>query len=200
MSVSGLGAQPGYQRAVFAAIASRSGLAPHVIAYWLTSAKSAAAAASFSSCGAAKSGKPWARLTAPASTASRFISRMTDSVNDSALALIRRMARSVTAGSAVHAPARSAPAAAALAAGRGGPRRRWRFAYAASAMTNSATAMITTIPTIGPPTPTRSPWSATTATTIARQPIAASSPVVGRARPVAGPRDEHRETEDAPRT
>jgi hypothetical protein len=74
------------------AIARRSGRAPHVIAYWLTSAKSAAAAASLRSVGAGKSGKPCARLTAPASTASRFISRMTDSVNEAALRLIRRIA------------------------------------------------------------------------------------------------------------
>src|SRR5262245_60802141 len=76
-------------------MARRSGGAPATIAYWLTSAKRAAAAASLSSVGAGKSGKPWARLTAPASTASRFISRMTDSVKLSALRLIRRMAGSL---------------------------------------------------------------------------------------------------------
>src|SRR4026207_497309 len=89
ISVSGSGSQPGYVRAVLAEIASRSGFAPHVIAYWLTSAKSAAAAASLISSGAGKSGKPWARLTAPCATASRLVSRMTDSVNRSAFALIR---------------------------------------------------------------------------------------------------------------
>src|SRR6266536_601311 len=40
-------------------------------------------AAAFTSSGASKSGKPWARLTAPCSSASRVISRMTDSVNRS---------------------------------------------------------------------------------------------------------------------
>src|ERR1044072_5240188 len=70
-------------------MASRSGLAPQVMAYWLTSAKTASAAACLSSAGAAKSGKPWARLTAPWAIAIRFISRMTDSVKRSALALIR---------------------------------------------------------------------------------------------------------------
>ena len=46
-----------------AAMASRSGLAPQVTAYWLTSASIAALAASFSSAGAGKSGNPCARLT-----------------------------------------------------------------------------------------------------------------------------------------
>src|SRR5215207_5059355 len=76
-------------------MARRSGGAPATIAYWLTSANSAAAAASLSSVGAGKSGKPWARLTAPAWTARRFISRMTDSVKLSALRLMRRMAGSL---------------------------------------------------------------------------------------------------------
>ena len=58
--------QPGKWRAVVAAIASRSGLLPQVIAYWLMSSRTAAAAASLSSGGHGKSGKPWARLTAPA--------------------------------------------------------------------------------------------------------------------------------------
>src|SRR5262245_64432970 len=52
------------------------------------SSRIASTAASLVSAGAGKSGKPWARLTAPAATASRFISRMTDSVNRSALPLI----------------------------------------------------------------------------------------------------------------
>ena len=60
-----------------------------MIAYWLMSASTAAATAALSSGGQAKSGKPWARLTAPAATASRFISRMTDSVKPSAFAEIR---------------------------------------------------------------------------------------------------------------
>ena len=63
-------------------------LAPQVMAYWLMSSATAAAAAALSSGGHGKSGKPWARLTAPAATASRFISRMTDSVKRSALAEI----------------------------------------------------------------------------------------------------------------
>ena len=89
--VSGsIASQPGKWRGVVAAIASRSGLLPQVMAYWLMSASTAAATAAFSSGGQAKSGKPCARLTAPAATARRFISRMTDSVNRSALAEIDR--------------------------------------------------------------------------------------------------------------
>ena len=42
-----------------------------------------------SSGGQAKSGNPWARLTAPWSIACRFISRMTDSVKLAAFAEIR---------------------------------------------------------------------------------------------------------------
>src|SRR6187402_3497886 len=65
------------------------------------SSATAAAAAALSSGGHGKSGKPWARLTAPAATASRFISRMTDSLKRSALAEIlgRAMARSLSPGS-----------------------------------------------------------------------------------------------------
>ena len=44
----------------------------------------ASAAASLSSGGHAKSGNPWARLTAPWAAASRLMSRITDSVNDAA--------------------------------------------------------------------------------------------------------------------
>src|SRR5207342_3514004 len=79
------------------AIASRRAFAPHVMAYWLMSSWTAFAAASFSSGGHGKSGNPWARLTAPCCTASRFISRMTDSVKLAALAEIRGwlMARSL---------------------------------------------------------------------------------------------------------
>ena len=87
--VSGSTTQPGWKRSVFAAMASRSGFAPQVIAYWLTSSWSASMAAPRSSQGLSKSGKPWARLTAPASTASRFISRMTDSVKLADLAEMR---------------------------------------------------------------------------------------------------------------
>src|SRR5690349_10237743 len=93
--VSGSTTHSGWKRAVFAAIASRSGFEPNVIAYWLWSAFTASVTAAFSSGGQAKSGNPWARLTAPAATASRFISRMTDSVNDSALRLIWSMRGSV---------------------------------------------------------------------------------------------------------
>ena len=64
--VSGsIGDQPGKCSTVEVAIASRSGFAPQVIAYWLMSSWRARAAASFSSGGQAKSGKPCARLTAP---------------------------------------------------------------------------------------------------------------------------------------
>src|SRR5437762_8432316 len=61
-------------------MASRNGLAPHVIAYWLMSASIARLAASLISSGAAKSGKPCARLIALCLIASRVMSRMTDSV------------------------------------------------------------------------------------------------------------------------
>ena len=94
----GVDRAPGREVAgVDVAIASRSGFAPQVIAYWLMSSWTALAAASFSSGGQAKSGNPWARLTAPCWTASRFISRMTDSVKLAALAEIRGrlMARSL---------------------------------------------------------------------------------------------------------
>ena len=49
--VSGSIAQPGWNRVVLAAIASRSGFAPQVIAYWLMSAWIASAAAALSSAG-----------------------------------------------------------------------------------------------------------------------------------------------------
>ena len=88
--VSGsMGAQPGKCSTVDDAIAPRRLFAPHVMAYWLMSSWTARAAASLSSDGQAKSGKPWARLTAPASTARRFISRMTDSVKLAALTEMR---------------------------------------------------------------------------------------------------------------
>src|SRR5215475_1212897 len=66
----------------------RNGRAPHVMAYWFTSARMAATAASLISAGAAKSGKPWARLIAPCETARRVISRMTDSVNVAAFSVV----------------------------------------------------------------------------------------------------------------
>src|SRR6516225_1945627 len=55
---------------------------PQVIAYWLTSAWMAAHAASLIACGAAKSGKPCARLMPASPCATRIlrvISRITDS-------------------------------------------------------------------------------------------------------------------------
>src|SRR5215475_2255728 len=70
--------------------ASRRGFAPQVMAYWLMSAEMAWRAASLISSGAAKSGKPCERLTALCFSARRVISRMTDSVNCSALAEIMR--------------------------------------------------------------------------------------------------------------
>src|SRR3990170_1144529 len=54
------------------------------MAYWLISASIARQAASLSSDGAAKSGKPCARLTASCAMAKRVISRMTDSVKEAA--------------------------------------------------------------------------------------------------------------------
>ena len=69
------------------AIASRRLLAPHVIAYWFTSAAMASCAACLISAGAEKSGNPCARLMAPYCMAWRVISRMTDSVKCSTLSL-----------------------------------------------------------------------------------------------------------------
>src|ERR1700733_3047879 len=62
-------------------MASRKGLAPHVMGYWLKSASMASLAARLMSSGALKSGKPCARFTAFDSIARRVISRITDSVN-----------------------------------------------------------------------------------------------------------------------
>src|SRR5712691_9421883 len=73
-------------RSNFSTIASRSGFAPQVMAYWLMSSEIACRAASLISAGAAKSGKPCERLTALCFIARRVISRMTDSVNCSAFA------------------------------------------------------------------------------------------------------------------
>ena len=86
-----------YVRRYLAAMASRNGFAPQVIAYWLMSAEIAARAASLSSSGAPKSGKPWARFTAPWRNASRVISRMTDSVNW-LVRLLRKRSRLRSAG------------------------------------------------------------------------------------------------------
>jgi hypothetical protein len=83
-SVSGSTSSP-RNHFVFSAIASRKSLAPHVIAYWLTSSPMARAAARLRSSGAGKSGNPCERLTAPCLSASRVISRMTDSVKRLAL-------------------------------------------------------------------------------------------------------------------
>src|SRR6187551_2778963 len=93
MFCSGSTGQPGYQCIVLAAIASRNGLAPHVMAYWLMSAATASMAACLISAGAAKSGKPWARLMAPWRLASRVISRITDSPKVLALAEMRGTGR-----------------------------------------------------------------------------------------------------------
>ena len=68
------------------------GFAPQVMAYWLMSSEMAWRAASLISAGAEKSGKPWERLTALCWMAERVISRMTDSVNCSALAESMRRA------------------------------------------------------------------------------------------------------------
>ena len=53
-----------YHSRYFRTIASRSRLEPQVMAYWLMSAWMAAAAASLSTWGAGKFGKPCARLMA----------------------------------------------------------------------------------------------------------------------------------------
>src|SRR5437667_1628553 len=78
-SVSGSTVMP-YQSAYLRASASRSRLAPQVMAYWLMSARIAREAASLMTSGAGKLGKPCARLMAPCSLATRVIQRMTDSV------------------------------------------------------------------------------------------------------------------------
>src|SRR5438552_12267151 len=78
-SVSGFTTIP-YQSWYFLARASRSRLAPQVIAYWLTLSRIARIAASFRTSGQGKLGNPWAKLMAPCSLASRVMPRMTDSV------------------------------------------------------------------------------------------------------------------------
>ncbi len=57
ISASGSTVMP-YQSAYFRASASRSRLAPHVMAYWFTSSRIAFAAASLRTSGAAKLGNP----------------------------------------------------------------------------------------------------------------------------------------------
>ena len=88
-----------YHCRYFSAIASRSAGLPQVIAYWFTSPRIAAHAASFIGSGIGKSGKPCARLIAPYSFATRVISRITDSVKLSArlAVLMRRDAVSTSA-------------------------------------------------------------------------------------------------------
>ncbi len=90
-SVSGSTVQPSYVAATLVAMPSRKALAPQVMAYWLTSSSMAFLAASLSSCGQAKSGKPWARLTPPEAAQSRDISRITDSWKVCALELAQRL-------------------------------------------------------------------------------------------------------------
>src|SRR5437762_14327834 len=79
-------------------MAWRSERAPQVIAYWLTSPSIARRAASFTSAGAAKSGKPWERFTAPCRWARRVISRITDSVKRPALDEARMLTRGGSRG------------------------------------------------------------------------------------------------------
>ena len=78
-SASGSTVMP-YHSAYFRASASRSRLAPQVMAYWFTSSRIARAAASFSTSGQGKLGNPCARLIALCSFASRVMPRITDSV------------------------------------------------------------------------------------------------------------------------
>jgi len=78
------------KRFAFAAIASRSGFAPHVIEYWWWGPFSASRAASTISRGGSKSGNPWARLIASCFAATRVISRMTLSGKCWTRAAIRR--------------------------------------------------------------------------------------------------------------
>src|SRR4029077_734652 len=75
------------QTPICRATALRKFFAPHVIAYWFTSPSMAARAASLILAGAAKSGNPCARFTAPYNIACRVISRITDSVNCETLSL-----------------------------------------------------------------------------------------------------------------
>src|SRR2546425_5634211 len=89
-------------------MASRSGRAPQVTAYWLMSAWMAAQAASLIRSGAGKSGNPCDRFTPPYNSLRRVISRMTDSVNcvafldpvsfDIPAGILRRLARRAAGG------------------------------------------------------------------------------------------------------
>src|SRR6266566_2117686 len=87
-SVSGSTPRP-HAKPCFRATAWRSCGAPHVVAYWLYPSCSATAAASRIRGSVAKSGNPWAKLTARSGPLSarfnRVISRMTDSVKLCAL-------------------------------------------------------------------------------------------------------------------
>src|ERR1035441_364158 len=85
-----------YVRRYLAAIESRNGLAPQVMAYWLMSSAMAWAAASLSAAGAGKSGKPCARVVAPWPMPRRVISRMTDSPNREMRRLRKRSRWAVT--------------------------------------------------------------------------------------------------------
>src|SRR6266511_3900983 len=62
---------------------------PQVTGYWWKPSVRARLAASTTSGGGSKSGKPWARLMAPCSSARRVISRITDSVNRDTRAEVR---------------------------------------------------------------------------------------------------------------
>ena len=91
ISLSGSRVRP-MNRPHFRARAWRKLGAPMVMGYWwgpcwLTSARRSSMA-----WGGAKSGKPWARLMAPASMAIRVIRRMTESVNNLFFLLISCMA------------------------------------------------------------------------------------------------------------
>src|SRR5579875_4102989 len=100
-----------HSAAFFSAMASRSTLAPQVVAYWWYSPPraSAAWAASTISAGGSKSGKPWAKLMARSgpwrARFTRVISRMTDSVNLEALALSPIVTSPSTDVTGVDAPA-----------------------------------------------------------------------------------------------
>ena len=98
---------------------------PQVIGYWLTSPSMAAMAARFTSSGAGKSGKPWARLIASCSIASLVISLITDSVSAAAVADARAAGREVPAA----APAALGAGIAAEAAWVAGSAMEGRLAW-----------------------------------------------------------------------
>src|SRR5260370_19575229 len=97
----------------FLATAWRSCGASHVVAYWLNPSLSASAAASRIRGSVAKSGKPWAKLTARSGPLSarfnRVISRMTDSVKLCAFSDSRSVPRIASNEMDVGAGARIAP-------------------------------------------------------------------------------------------